>query len=197
MGALQKKSYLSEETYLEFEKHSDIKHEYINGHAYAMAGASQKHNQITGNLFFHLRAAARGKKSGCKIFTSDMKLRLENGRFYYYPDVILSCDKDDNAELYIESPCFIAEVLSKSTARIDQNEKWLSYQTMPSLRYYLLVDSLKQKVRYFIRNESNEWIDGELHSDETLTIKCENFTAALTLADIYEEVDFNVQFISD
>jgi len=196
MSALRKKSYLSEEAYLEFEEQSDIKHEYVEGDIYAMAGAGLKHNQITGNLFFQLRSA-RGKNSGCKIFTSDMKLRIENGRFYYYPDVILSCEKDDNAETHIENPCFIAEVLSKSTARTDQNEKWQTYQKIPSLRYYLLVDSRQQKVDYFMRNELNAWICGELTNDEILIIECENFTAALTLADIYEEVNFNAQPLTD
>jgi Uma2 family endonuclease len=126
-----------------------------------------------------------------------MKLRIENGRFYYYPDVVLSCEKDDGAESYIEKPCFIAEVLSKSTARIDQNEKWQTYQNIPSLRYYLLVDSRQKKIDYFMRNELNEWLCDELTDNETLTIKCENFTAVLTLADIYEEVNFNAQFITD
>jgi Uma2 family endonuclease len=190
MSALRKKSYLSEEAYLEFEEQSDIKHEYVEGDVYAMAGASTNHNLITGNLFFQLRSVC-GKNSGCKIFTSDMKLRIENGHFYYYPDVMLSCEKDDNEEFYKEKPCLIAEVLSKSTARIDQKEKWQTYQKIPSLRYYLLVDSRQQKVDYFMRNELNEWICSELSADESLTIECENFTAALTLADIYEEVNFN------
>lgn len=196
MSALRKKSYLSEEAYLEFEEESDIKHEYVEGDIYAMAGASQNHNLITGNLFFHLRLA-RGKNSDCKIFTSDMKLRIEDGLFYYYPDVMLTCDDEDKNPFYKDKPCFIAEVLSKSTARIDQNEKWQTYQNIPSLRYYLLVDSQKKQVDYFMRNDLNEWIYSELTNDETLTIECENFTANLTLADIYEEVDFNVQLIKN
>jgi Uma2 family endonuclease len=195
MSVLRKKSYLSEAAYLEFEEESHIKHEYVEGDVYAMAGASERHNLITGNLFFHLRSA-RGKNSGCKIFTSDMKLRLENGHFYYYPDVMLSCEKDDNEEFYKEKPCLIAEVLSKSTARIDQKEKWQTYQNIPSLRYYLLVDSRQKKVDYFRRNELNDWIYGELTDDEILTIECENFTATLMLADIYEEVNFNAQLIN-
>lgn len=197
MSALQKECYLHEETYLEFEQYSDIKHEYIDGRAYAMAGASERHNQITGNLFFHLRAAARGKNTGCKIFSSDMKLRIENGKFYYYPDVILTCDTEDFHQLYKEKPCLIAEVLSKSTFHTDKNEKWISYQTIPSLRYYLLVDSQTPKVNYFKRDESNAWISGELQDDEKLIVECNTFTAALTLADIYEEVDFNTQFVTD
>ncbi len=190
MGALQKQTHLTEEDYLAFEEASDVKHEYVAGEIYAMAGASRQHNQITGNLFFQLRSASRGKGGNCNVFASDMKLRAENGSFYYYPDVILSCAEDDNAQFHCEKPCFIAEVLSKSTAKLDRREKWQTYQKIPSLRYYLLVDSLKQKVDYFIRSETGEWFGAELEGGETVTIECENYQAVLTLADIYEDVSF-------
>ena len=190
MSALQKESYLTEDEYLEFEEASDIKHEYVTGLIYAMAGATENHNLISGNLFFNLRGALRGKGGNCKVFTSDMKLRTEDGDFYYYPDVMLTCHDDDKNSLYKDKPCFIAEVLSKSTAIIDQREKWQTYRKIPSLRYYLLVDSLKQKVDYFIRNDEGDWFSAELESHETLTIECENYQAVLTLADIYEEVSF-------
>ncbi|MDD5755551.1 MAG: Uma2 family endonuclease, partial [Methylococcales bacterium] len=138
MSALQKKRRITEQEYLALEEASDIKHEYVNGEIYAlenddgeiqaMAGASEQHNLITGNLFFHLRAASRGKSGKCKVFASDMKFRAEYGDLYYYPDVILGCSSDDNDRFYKEKPCFIAEVLSKSTAKIDRREKWETYQ---------------------------------------------------------------------
>jgi Uma2 family endonuclease len=81
MSALHKKPYLREQAYLEFEEQSNIKHEYVDGEIYAMAGASEQHNLITGNIFFNLRNATRG--GHCKVFTSDMKLRMKNGQFYY------------------------------------------------------------------------------------------------------------------
>jgi Uma2 family endonuclease len=190
MSALQKKRRIIEQAYLALEETSDIKHEYVNGEIYAMAGASRRHNIISGNIFFHLRLASRGKNGTCKVFASDMKLRAEDGQFYYYPDVILNCNTDDNAEFHTEKPCFIAEVLLKSTARTDRTEKWLTYKKIPSLRYYLLVDSLQQKVDYFVRNDAGEWFYAELEDGETLTIECETLTAVLTLADIYEDVIF-------
>ena len=200
MSALQKKRYITEQEYLDFEEASDVKHEYVNGEIYAMenddgeihgmAGASEQHNLITGNLFFHLRAASRGKGGKCKVFASDMKFRAEDGDSYYYPDVILGCSSDDNDRFYKEKPCFIAEVLSKSTAKIDRREKWETYQKIPSLRYYLLVDSLQQKVDYFMRDDSGEWGSAELEDGETLSIECENYQAILTLTDIYEDVIF-------
>ena len=200
MSALQKKRYMTEQEYLAFEEASDVKHEYVNGEIYAlenddgeiqgMAGASEQHNLITGNLFFHLRAASRGKGGKCKVFTSDMKFRAEEGDTYYYPDVLLGCSSDDNDRFYKEKPCFIAEVLSKSTRTIDRREKWLTYQKIPSLRYYLLVDSLQQKVDYFMRDDDGNWCSAELEDHETLTVECDDYHAVLTLADIYEDVIF-------
>ncbi len=81
--------------------------------------------------------------------------------------------------------------MSKSTARTDKGEKWLTYQKIPSLRYYLLIDSLQQKVNYFSRHDAGEWFSAELEEGETLTIDCENYQTVLTLADIYEDVNFN------
>ena len=189
MGALQKKPYLTEQEYLAFEEASDVKHEYVDGEIYAMAGASLKHNLITGNLFFNLRAVRR-KGGKCRVFSSDMKCRIEDGIFYYYPDVILDCGTIDGTAYYTQQPCLIGEVLSKSTARNDRTEKWFTYKKIPSLRYYLLADSLQKKVDYFVRNELGEWFYAELEEGETLTIECDDFHAVLTLADIYEDVVF-------
>jgi Uma2 family endonuclease len=200
MSALQKKRYITEQEYLAFEEASDIKHEYVNGEIYAlenddgeihgMAGTSENHNLITGNLFFHLRAASRGKGGKCKVFASDMKLRTEDGDAYYYPDVMLTCNDNRRDEFYKNHPCFIAEVLSKSTRTIDRREKWETYQKIPSLRYYLLVDSLQQKIDYFVRDDKGEWFYAELEDGEMLTIECDDYHAVLTLADIYEDVIF-------
>lgn len=188
MSALHKKPYLSEQAYLEFEALSDIKHEYVAGEVYAMAGASERHNLITGNLFFNLRTATRG--GHCKVFSSDMKLRMEDGLFYYYPDVLLVCNTDDNQQFYKEQPCFIAEVLSPSTSKIDQREKWLNYQKLPSLRYYLLVDSTCMKVHYFVRDSVGDWYSAELEDEESIFVQCDDYQTRLTLRDIYEDVVF-------
>ncbi|MDD5271453.1 MAG: Uma2 family endonuclease [Methylovulum sp.] len=80
MGALLQKHGITEQDYLHWEAANERKHEYIDGDCYAMAGAGEKHNRITGNLFFQLRLATRG--TSCTVFASDMKCRLEQGRFY-------------------------------------------------------------------------------------------------------------------
>lgn len=189
MSALKKPLYFSEADFLEFDATTDVKHEYVDGYIHAMAGASERHNRIALNIGFHLRAGARGSK--CGVFLSDMKFREENGHFYYFPDVMLVCNQDDDNQFYKEKPCVIAEVCSVSTEKIDRREKWVTYSKVESLRYYLLVDSTKKFVEYYFRDEQNQWQATTLETDETLEIECENYRAVLDLNSIYEDVTFN------
>ena len=138
---------LSEDDYLLQEAEAAIKHEFISGETYAMAGASERHNRIAGNVFFHLRNVTRGKP--CRAFMADMKLRIAASTTYYYPDAMLVCDPADDHPVYKQTPCLIAEVLSPATASVDLREKWQAYRTLPSLRYYLLVDSERLWARAF------------------------------------------------
>jgi Uma2 family endonuclease len=189
VSALQKPFHFSEADYLAFDKTTDVKHEYVDGYIHAMAGASERHNRITMNIGFHLRASARG--SSCGVFLSDMKFRAEHGRFYYFPDVMLVCNQDDDDQFYKENPCFIAEVCSVSTEKIDRREKWVTYSKVESLRYYLLVDSAKKFVEYYFRDEQNQWQAAILETGETLEIECENYLAVLDVESIYEDVTFS------
>ena len=188
MSAVLQKKRLTEQDYLTIEATSEFKNEYVDGDCYAMSGASEKHNLITGNIFLLLRQAARS--AGCRVFASDMKCRADQGRIYYYPDVMVVCEKADNAEFYKEQPCFIAEVQSPSTERIDRHEKWQAYSHIPSLRYYLLADSQQKKVDYFQRDAAGVWQTGVLTPGQSLEISCGDYRAALSFEDIYEDVAF-------
>jgi len=115
MSALRKLAYWTEQDYLAFEDAAEFKHELVNGQIYAMAGANERHNRIGLNIGFQLRAAARG--GHCGVFLNDMRLRVDQGRAYYYPDVMLVCNRADNGSTHKEQPCLIAEVLSLSTEK--------------------------------------------------------------------------------
>ncbi|MEE4379428.1 MAG: Uma2 family endonuclease [Candidatus Competibacteraceae bacterium] len=174
------------EDYLEGELSSPIRHEYLAGQVYAMAGASERHNRIAGNLFFQLRAAARG--GSCGVFMSDMKIRVRGGERFYYPDVALVCDATDQAEYYKDNPCLIAEVLSPATETTDRREKWLAYQDLPALRYYLLVNAVRPEIDYYQRSAEGGWLVGRLEPGETLEVECDGYRAALRFEDIFEDV---------
>jgi len=178
-------SHLTIEDYLAGETTSEIRHEYIDGHVYAMTGASRAHGLIVNALAFALTPAARGK--GCQLFTSDMKVRLEiDGQtLFYYPGLLLSCDTADRDAYFSRSPCLIVEVLSESTERTDRREKLLAYQTLPSLREYLLVAQDRMRVELFRRE--TDWKVERLECGE-LWLDC--VSAPVTLAEIYADVDW-------
>lgn len=193
MSALKKPFHFSEADYLAFDAKTDIKHEYVGGYIHAMAGASERHNLITGNIFLRLRLSAGGKNNHCRVFSSDMKFREENGQFYYFPDVMLVCNQEDDNQFYKEKPCFIAEVSSKSTQVTDRREKLTIYSNVPSLNYYLIVDSTQKRVEYFRRDAKGQWLSGFLEDDEILDVRCEDYRAMLDLNSIYEDVVFNAE----
>ncbi len=106
MVVFPQQNYITPEEYLQLELHSDVKHEYIDGYVYAMAGASDSHVTVSGNLFALLRNHVRG--SGCRVFISDMKARIEPLNRCYYPDVMVTCDERDKEYTREKKfPCFL------------------------------------------------------------------------------------------
>lgn len=178
--------YVSLETYLAAERESEVKHEYVYGRLYAMAGASDAHNRITVNLTGHLYSTAEGK--GCRIYTGDMKAKV-NEYTYYYPDFMVVC-ADDAGEYTKEQPCLIAEVLSRTTRATDKREKREAYLAMPSLQSYLLIDSETRSVTSYERSEEGWleriWEDVEGSSEVAFTC----LDTVLTLDNIYRGVNF-------
>lgn len=160
--------FISVEEYLAGEQHSEIRHEYIDGQVYAMGGASRRHGLIVNALAFALTPAARQRH--CQLFSSDMKVRLSiaDKTIFYYPDLLLACDPADSDSYSSSRPCLIVEVLSETTERIDRREKLLAYQTLPSLREYLLVAQDVRRVEIYRRAldwQPEYFVAGALHLD--------------------------------
>ncbi|UOG91411.1 MAG: Uma2 family endonuclease [Candidatus Thiothrix sulfatifontis] len=180
-------AYITEQDYLEGEKTAEFRHEYVDGQVYAMAGTSIRHNDIALNIAFALRAATRG--TPCKVNASDVKVRAQRSKAYYYPDVIVGCQRDEADEYYLEKPCLIVEVTSKSTEWKDFTEKLIAYQKLASLQVYLIVAQDQPQVTLFYRDAEGAWDVARFDSlEQTITLPCPE--ANLTLADIYEGVDF-------
>ncbi|MDQ5768096.1 Uma2 family endonuclease [Thiothrix subterranea] len=180
-------AYITEQDYLEGEKTAEFRHEYVDGQIYAMAGTSIRHNDIALNIAFALRAATRG--TPCKVNASDVKVRAQRSKAYYYPDVIVGCQRDEADEYYLEKPCLIVEVTSKSTEWKDFTEKLIAYQKLVSLQVYLIVAQDQPQVTLFYRDAEGAWDVARFDSlEQTITLPCPE--ATLTLADIYEGVDF-------
>jgi Uma2 family endonuclease len=181
--------YLTPEEYLQMEETSQIKHEYIDGQAYAMAGASDPHLTIAGNLFVLLRLHLRG--SGCRVYMSDMKAQIQSINRFFYPDVMVTCDERDRATpTYKQYPCLIIEVLSDSTEAFDRGDKFADYQQIESLQEYVLVNTKRQRVECFRRSSEGLWILRSYTSESPL-VQLESVNFEGTMADVYEDVTFN------
>jgi len=185
MNAQPKSDCIGVEEYITGEQESDIRHEYIGGMVHAMSGASANHNLITGNLFALMHGAAR--QTSCQVFIADMKVYLDiAGRdIFYYPDVLVSCDPDDQETYFRKHPCLIVEVLSKTTERIDRQEKFLAYTSIDSLQEYILISQEQAEVTLFRR--TNKWLPELFASDDKLHFDCLN--CDLSVDQIYENIN--------
>lgn len=173
---------LSPEEYLEMERDSPVKHEYIAGQVYAMAGTSDVHNIIVGNLYMALRNHLKG--SPCRVFMSDVKARLARAEAFYYPDVMVSCEAASSA-YYREQPCLVIEVLSSSTAKFDTGDKRRDYQTLDSLQEYVLVSQECMDVRVWRRGDAG-WTMA-IYTDG-MAVPFSSVGLDIPIEQIYEEV---------
>ena len=178
--------YLTEAEYLAHEAVATERHEYVDGQVYGMAGASKQHNRIARNFINRLEDAAN--QHGCEIFFSDIKVRVEKYKAYYYPDVVISCEIDaETDDYYLEKPCLIVEVASNSTMRKDYMEKSLAYQSIHSLQAYLVVAQDKSQVDMLIRLEDGSWGLKQFDQlEDEIKLPCLEMT--MSVADIYRGV---------
>ena len=175
---------LSNEEYLQGELESEVRHEFYDGLVFAMAGAGEKHNIIAGNLFSALRQKSRG--TPCRTFIADMKLYIPALNRFYYPDILLTCDPEDDHEYFKQKPCLIVEVLSPTTENIDRREKLLAYQDIPSLKEYLMVSQDERRMELY-RRAGDHW-QYFLLDDEADVLALECIDLKLTMAEVYEDV---------
>jgi Uma2 family endonuclease len=176
---------LSWQEYLEAEKTSLVKHEYIQGEVYEMAGASDSHITIALNIALLLKNFLRG--SGCRVYISDMKARIESLNIFYYPDIIVTCEpKDEEFTYYKKYPKLIIEVLSDSTESFDRGDKFADYRQIETLEEYVLISQSKKRVECFRKNEENLWVLHTYQENEQLTLTSINFSCEIN--DLYEDV---------
>jgi Uma2 family endonuclease len=166
--------------YLEFEGEAETRHEYVYGEVFALAGGSVTHNVIGANVVRLLGNAAT--TSDCRVYGSDMKLRSEEGLFYY-PDVMVVC-KPPADDLYETSPCVVVEIVNPSTARKDRLEKRFAYLALKDLQLYLLIDSHRREVTGYYRQPSG-WEERSFADSDAVPVPCVG--AKLNFNELYEK----------
>ena len=185
----QPRTFLTEEEYVELERKADYKSEYYRGEMFAMAGAGEPHNLLAGNLFAILHPQLRRRT--CRIYPSDMRVRVSATGLYTYPDVTVVCAEPqfaDERKDTLLNPAFIAEVLSPSTEGYDRGRKFEHYRAIESLAEYLLVAQDRVHVDLYTRQQDGRWILSEASRLED-TLELPSIGCRLALADLYEKVD--------
>jgi Uma2 family endonuclease len=190
MMTAQPRHDFTPEQYLDFERGSSERHEYLDGDIYAMVGATKRHGKIVGNIFAQLFPELR--KQNCWLYSTDMRVRPKKSKAYFYPDLVVECGEgeyEDEEEDTLLTPQLIIEVLSPSTKKFDKTEKFLRYQMIGSLEVYVTIEQSEPRIDLYNRI-GNEWehlISKDLDSIVDLpTIGC-----TLALADVYQGIIFD------
>lgn len=185
----QAKSLLTPEQYLEIERQAEYRSEYYQGEMFAIAGAKEPHNVLAGNLLGVLHPQLRGRL--CRVYPSDMRVRVSATGLYTYPDVTVVCGQPQLADEYADTllnPTVIAEVLSPTTEGHDRGRKFEHYRAIESLAEYLLVAQERVHVELYTRQPDGRWLLSEASRLED-TLELRSIECRLALADLYEKVD--------
>ena len=155
MSHLAKKLPVTAAEYLEGERSSEIRHEFLDGRIYAMAGASLRHNEICFDTTALLKKHLRG--GPCRTFIEAVKVEIADdlGDFYYYPDVFVTCEPADDDTHVVRHPKLVIEVLSPSTSRNDRGDKLANYKRIPSVEEIVYIEQDWPEI--FIVRRSDRW----------------------------------------
>lgn len=185
----QPKTYLTPEQYLEIERKAEFKSEYWNGEMFAMSGAKINHNRIAGRLLSILDQQLAGKD--CEPLGSDQRVLVPGTGLYTYPDLVVVCGEATLSSAdNLVNPVLIAEVLSPSTEAYDRGRKFEHYQTIESLREYVLCAQDRVHVDLYTRQPDGAWL---LRSASRLedSIELASIGCRISLAALYERVKFD------
>jgi len=181
MSAAKQRNPLSISDYLQGEQASGVRHEYVDGQVFAMAGASINHNCITRNL---LAALSVRLSATCEAFVSDLLVKTSATRFRY-PDLVVLCEAAQGDQQFINNPVLIVEVLSKSTRQQDKGGKRTEYLSLPSLQEYMLVEQNFVEVEVLRRSQG--WRSENYYLGDT--VRLESIGVELSVPEIYQRVE--------
>ena len=172
--------------YLDLENASNVKHEFLEGEIYAMAGGTPRHAALTLAVGGALLAQLRG--GPCRAFSSDLRVRVRATGLATYPDVAVVCgplERDPDSDATVTNPRVLVEVLSKSTKDFDLGEKFDHYQQIPSLQAVLYVWQTEIRMELRSRAPDGHWTSREFRAGDTGRI--ESIGCSLKVDDIYQD----------
>jgi Uma2 family endonuclease len=173
------------EEYLALEASSNVKHEFLEGQIYGMAGGTPEHAAlkaaVTGLLFAQIRG------SRCRAHDSDLRVRVLATGLATYPDVTVICgpsERDPSDENAVTNPTLLVEVLSRSTEDYDRGDKFEHYKRIPTLQQYVLISHREREVEVWSRTPENDWtrVVAQAHGHVALA----SIGAELGIDDLYD-----------
>ncbi len=177
MGHAAAKLSMSADDFLTWEAGKALRHEFVAGEVFAMAGAEDRHITAAGNLYVALRQHLRG--TPCRVYMADMKLQIAAANSFFYPDLMVTCSQADASRRLVKQDArFVAEVLSPSTAAYDRGAKFLAYRALPSLEEYLLIDIDNQTCDLYRKGVDGLWVLHPSSAGSSVTLA----SVAVTLA---------------
>jgi Uma2 family endonuclease len=191
MQAIAERLLISTQEYIDGEPLADIRHEFIEGEIYAMAGAGDAHVKVTLNMALLLKSHLRG--SGCSTYVADMKVRIADDDAFFYPDVMVTCDPEDQLpqQNYIKNtPKLIIEVLSPSTEVYDRGKKFILYRKLASLEEYVLINPREYYVELYRRRDHDSWLLFSFDKEDAM-IEFKSVQMKCRLIDLYEDIVFS------
>lgn len=178
---------MSVEQYLVWDRDHEGRHEHVNGETWAMAGAEPAHNLVCANLTGALIARLRG--SGCRVYTADQRVLVDETGLYCYPDLTVVCGPPETLATTprtITNPRVLVEVLSPSTASFDKDVKFAHYRRRASVAAVLFVSLPERRLERYARTPAG-WLLTEAGGDGVLAVP--ELGVELPLAEVYDGVD--------
>lgn len=187
VAQLSTPSWMSVQSYLEWEVSQPEKYEYIDGFVYAMVGGTLPHNRVAVNLIGLLNPHLRGGQ--CVTYSGDAKVAITKKGPFHYPDISVTCDdRDRSAREFLQYPCLIVEVLSPSTEAFDRGDKFKSYRRIETLTEYLLIHPDKLSVECHRLNDDGQWVLYDYSSSQVLELT--SVGLSFSLEALYEGITF-------
>jgi Uma2 family endonuclease len=187
----QPQRHFTLEEYFALEHASEVKYEYWQGDVLAMSGASPAHVQIQVNLIALLRSQLRGRP--CRLFSSDMRLKVPSLPPYRYPDLSALCGEPVFEVIggleVLTNPTCIAEILSPTTEAFDRGDKFTHYKSIPSFAEYLLIAQHRPHVAQYVKQSDDVWSYREFN-DLSDSLDISSLTCQLILDELYQDVTF-------
>lgn len=191
MSAVPKGHYTLAQ-YIELDKNSDERYEFIDGEVVAMSGASLNHNRITSNVISSLRNKLEGRP--CEVLPADMRINVPKAPPYRYADVVVVCgdpliERIDGLETLV-NPVLIVEVLSSNTEAYDRGQKFNAYQSIESFHEYLLVAQDRPYITQYLKQVEGTWLRSDIEGINR-GVEIESLGLTLPLKEVYRLVEFS------